>query len=66
MEIIPKKLFHHLRTTRTHRRGIWEEEILPEEITAAVKQMKDGKAPRLDEISTELLKLLDDEQLNTL
>ena len=41
-------------------------EILPEEITAAINQMKDGKAPGLDQIPTELLKLLNEEQIKTI
>lgn len=43
-----KKLFHDLRT----------EPIFPEKITAAIKQIRDGQALGLDEIPTELLKLL--------
>ncbi|KAL1447016.1 hypothetical protein WDU94_015647 [Cyamophila willieti] len=41
-------------------------EILPEEIRAAITQMKDGKAVGLDEIPTELLKCLDEEQIRTI
>lgn len=33
---------------------------------AAIKQMKGGKAPGLDEIPTELLKLLEEEQIKTI
>ena len=59
-----EKLFHGLRRIQE---PTFEEnsgpEILPEEVTAAVRQMKDGKAPGLDEIPAELLKLLDAEQI---
>uniref|UniRef100_A0A8D8YBA7 Craniofacial development protein 2 n=3 Tax=Cacopsylla melanoneura TaxID=428564 RepID=A0A8D8YBA7_9HEMI len=58
-----EELFHD---TRTKVEPVIEDysgpEILTHEVEAAINQMKDGKAVGLDEVPTEILKLLNEEQ----
>uniref|UniRef100_A0A8D8XEP5 Craniofacial development protein 2 n=1 Tax=Cacopsylla melanoneura TaxID=428564 RepID=A0A8D8XEP5_9HEMI len=62
-----EELFHD---TRTKVEPVIEDysgpEILTHEVEAAINQMKDGKAVGLDEVPTEILKLLDEEQTKIL
>uniref|UniRef100_A0A8D9EQ38 Craniofacial development protein 2 n=1 Tax=Cacopsylla melanoneura TaxID=428564 RepID=A0A8D9EQ38_9HEMI len=57
-------LFHDTRDTQEPIiLNVEGPRILKEEVELAIKQMKDGKAAGLDQIQSEFLKLLDEEQL---
>jgi Reverse transcriptase (RNA-dependent DNA polymerase) len=58
-----EKLFYDVRAEPPIIEDDTGPEILLEEVMAAIKQLKDGKVCGLDEIPTELLKLLDEEQM---
>lgn len=62
-----KKLFLERDQPKWKRIIIKEEEVLPfetDEIKTAIKKLKNGKAPGLDNITTEILKPLIEEEMN--
>ncbi|XP_039291049.1 uncharacterized protein LOC120352831 [Nilaparvata lugens] len=61
-----KDLFHDLRAQQPVFEDDTGPKILLEEVKAAMKQMEDGKATGSDEISIELLKLMDEENMKTI
>lgn len=61
-----KDLFHDIRARQEPTIQIDSgPEILPDEVSSAIQQMKNGKAPGLDEVPAELLKLLEEDQIKT-